>query len=79
MYIVNSKITTAIIFKKDFTHLSIRDTYRERQRHRQREEKPVLCREPDEGLDPRTPESGPEPNAEAQLLSHPGVPNCNNF
>ncbi|XP_048949377.1 mitochondrial inner membrane protease subunit 2 isoform X4 [Canis lupus baileyi] len=31
---------------------------RERQRHRQRE-KPAPCREPDVGLDPRSPGSGP--------------------
>ena len=29
----------------------------------------------DVGLDPRTPGSGPEPKADAQPLSHPGVPN----
>ena len=45
---------------------------RERQRHRQRE-KQALCREPDVGLDPRTPGSLPEPKADAQLLSHPGI------
>ena len=43
------------------------------QRHRQRE-KQVPCREPDAGLDPRTPGSHPEPKADAQPLSHPGVP-----
>ena len=32
------------------------------------------CREPDVGLDPATPGSYPEPKADAQLLSHPGVP-----
>ena len=46
---------------------------RERQRHRQRE-KQAPCREPDVGLDPRSPGSRPEPKADAQLLSHPGVP-----
>ena len=30
-------------------------------------------REPDAGLDPRTPGSRPEPNADAQLLSQPGI------
>ena len=49
---------------------------RERQRHRHRQrEKQALCREPDAGLDPQTPGSQPEPKADAQLLSHPGVPN----
>ena len=46
---------------------------RERQRHRQRE-KQDPCREPDVGLDPRTSGSHPELKADAQLLSHPGVP-----
>ena len=56
---------------KYFTYLSMRDT--ERQRHRQRE-KQALRREPDSGLDPRTLGSRPELKADAQLLSHPGVP-----
>ena len=47
--------------------------HRERQRHRQRE-KQAPCGEPDGGLDPGTPGSCPEPKADAQLLSHPGVP-----
>ena len=46
---------------------------RERQRHRQRETQAPL-REPDAGLDPRIPESHPKPKADAQPLSHPGVP-----
>ena len=32
------------------------------------------CREPDVGLDPRTPGSRPEPKAGAKSLSHPGIP-----
>ena len=43
------------------------------QRHRQRE-KQALCREPDVGLDPRTPGSRPGPKAGAKQLSHPGIP-----
>ena len=43
------------------------------QRHRQRE-KQAPCRESDVGLDPRIPELGPEPKADVQPLSHPGVP-----
>ena len=35
-----------------------RERERERQRHRQRE-KQAPCREPDMGLDPRSPGSGP--------------------
>ena len=30
--------------------------------------------QPDAGLDPGTPGSGPEPKADAELLSHPGFP-----
>ena len=46
---------------------------RERQRHRRRE-KQAPCREPDAGLDPRTPGSCPGPKAGAKPLSHPGIP-----
>ena len=51
----------------------MRDAERERQTHRQRE-KQTPWREPDVGLNPRTPGLHPEPKADAQLLSHPGVP-----
>ena len=51
----------------------MRDPQRERQRHRQKE-KQAPSREPDVGLDPRTPGSQPEPKADAQPQSHPGVP-----
>ena len=37
----------------------MRERERERQRHRQRE-KQAACREPDVGLDPRSPGSRPE-------------------
>ena len=60
-------------FFKDFIYLFMRDTQRERQRHRQRE-KQAPCREPDMGLNPRTPGSHPEPKADVQPLSHPRVP-----
>ena len=46
---------------------------RERQRPRQRE-KQASCREPDVGLHPGIPGSGPEPKADTQPLSHPGIP-----
>ena len=45
-------------FFKNFIYLFMRDTERESQRHRQRE-KQAPCREPDVGLDPRSPGSGP--------------------
>ena len=53
----------------------MRDTERERerQRHRQRE-KQAPCRKPYVGLDCRTLRSCPEPKADAQPLSYPGVP-----
>ena len=41
----------------------MRDTERERQRHKQRE-KEAPCREPDMGLDPRSPSSHPGLKAE---------------
>ena len=50
-----------------------REKERERQRHRQRE-KQAPCREPDMGLDPRTPRSHPGPKVGTKLLSHPGIP-----
>ena len=45
---------------------------KERQRHSQRE-KQAPYGMPDAGLDPRTPGSGPEPQADPQPLSHPGA------
>ena len=51
---------------------------RDRQRHRQRE-KQSPSRKPDVGLDPRTPGSPPEPNADAQPLSHSGTPRILKF
>ena len=47
-------------------------------RERERE-KQALCREPDAGLDPRTPGSRPEPKADAQPLNHPGIPVYGDF
>ena len=58
--------------------LFIYERHRKRQGHRQRE-KQASGKEPTVGLDPRTPESCPEPNATAQLLSHPGAPNYSFF
>ena len=47
----------------------MRDTERQ---HRQRE-KQALCRKPDVGLDSWTLGSYPEPKADTQPLSHPGI------
>ena len=54
------------VFKKDFIH--------ERQKQTWQREKQASCREPDAGLDPRTPESQPKPKVDAQPLSQPGAP-----
>ena len=51
----------------------MRDTERERQKHKQRE-KWAPQRELDVGLHPRTPGPCPEPKADAQPLNHPGAP-----
>ena len=50
----------------------MRDTEREAETQAEGEAAP--CREPDAAFDPRTPGSRPEPKADAQPLSHPGVP-----
>ena len=47
-------------------------TEKERQRNRQRE-KQAPYREPDVGLNLGTPGPRPDPKADAQPLSHPGV------
>ena len=46
----------------------MRDTERERRRHRQGE-KQAPCGDPDAGLDPKTPGSCPGPKAAAEPLS----------
>ena len=51
----------------------MRDTGRERERHRQRD-KQAPRREPNVGLNPGSPGSYPGLKADAQLLSHPGIP-----
>ena len=63
-----------VVVVLDFIYLLMRDT--ERQRHRQREKR-APCREPSVGLDPWTPGSRPELKADAQMLSHPGIPILN--
>ena len=68
----SNSFMTLFIFK-DFIYLFTKATERKRQRHRQRE-KQAPYREPDVGLNPGTPGSHPEPKADTQLLSHPGVP-----
>ena len=67
----SSKRYNVTSLKKDFIYSL--ETQRERERQRQRE-KQAPCRKPDVGFDPGTAGSRPEPQADAQLLSHPGVP-----
>ena len=59
-----------------FIHERHRERERERQRHRQKE-KQAPHRKPDVGLDPGTWGSLPELKADAQSLSHSGVPTFN--
>ena len=60
------------MFVLDVIYLFMRDTETE-QRHRQREKRDPQV-EPGVGLDPRTPGPSPGLKADAQPLSHPGVP-----
>ena len=69
--VMQSVIYLRLIFLKDIIYLFMRD--RERQRHRQRE-KQAPHREPDVGLDPRTPGSRPGLKAGAKPPSHLGIP-----
>ena len=61
------------LFLKKILFIYSWETHRQRQRHRQRE-KQAPCGEPNVGLGPGTSGSHPEPKADAQLLSHPGIP-----
>ena len=54
-----------------FFYLFIHDSHRERERQ---SEKQAPCREPDVGLDPRSPGSRPGPKAGAKPLRYPGIP-----
>ena len=55
----------------------MRDTQREEES--QAEGEAGSLREPDAGLDPRTPGSCPELKVDAQSLSHPGAPVWDNL
>ena len=68
--ILISWLLSLSLFSQDFIYLFTRDT--ERQGHRQRE-KQAPCREHDVGHDPRIPGSRPEPKADTQPLSYPGI------
>ena len=50
----------------------------QRGRHRQ-QEKQAPCRDPDVGLDHRTPGSRPGLKAGVKSLGHPGIPDCVHF
>ena len=60
-----------IFFKKI---LFMKDAEREAETQAEEEAGSPWSREPNVGLSPRTPGSLPEPKADAQPLSHPGVP-----
>ena len=64
LYSINFKRMPTTFFLRFYLFTHERHTQRERQRHRQREEQ-APCREPDVGLDPRTPGSHPELKADA--------------
>ena len=49
----------------------MRDTERQRQRQREKQDP---CKEPNVGLNPRTPGSGPELKAATEPPRHPPIP-----
>ena len=75
--IQNPNIHT-LFFLSVYLFMRNRERESERQRYRQRE-KQVPCRKPNMGLDLGTPGSRPEPKADAQPLSHPGIPKHTHF
>ena len=60
-------------FIHSFMRMNVKERGREKQRHRQRE-KQAPCREPDVGLDSRSPGSHSGLKAGTNPLSHPGMP-----
>ena len=70
---LNSPLTRTSFFKKIVFIHERHGAGEGRHRHRQRE-KQAPYREPDMGLDPRTPGSHPGLKAGAKLLSYPGIP-----
>ena len=71
----------SLFFFKIFLFIHERHTERERKggAETHAEGKQAPCREPDVGHDPGTPESRSEPKANAQPLSHPGIPMNDTF
>ena len=67
-----------IYFLNFYLFIPERHTHTQRQKYRKRE-KQAPCRKPHVELDPRTPGSRPEPEADAQPLSLPGVPEIFKF
>ena len=65
-------ISSFLFFFFKISYLFMRDTHRERQRHRQGE-KQSPCGEPDVGFHLKIPGSWPEPKADPQPLNYPGV------
>ena len=75
---IPARVLFNLFFFKDFIDLFMRDTERERQAETQAEGEAGSGREPDVGLEPRTPASHPGLKAGSKPLSHPGVP-CSIF
>ena len=62
------------LFKKIFLNLFIHERHTEREAETGQREKQAPFTKPDVGFDPRSLGSRPEPKADTQPLSHPGVP-----
>ena len=72
MFLYNIQLVQCHFLKKDFIYLFMRDTQTEAET--QAEGEAASPGETDVGLDPGTLGSCPEPKADAQPLSPPGVP-----
>ena len=65
---INYKSLIKKMFFKGFIYLFMRDTKREAETQREKQDP---CREPDAGLDPWTPGLGPEPKPKACSTGEP--------
>ena len=77
---IGNNSSLLLLKKKDFIYLFMRDTKRGRGRDTHRQwEKQATCREPNVGLDPRSPGSHPGWKAGTKPLSHPRIPSNSSF
>ena len=74
----NTEETRDKILKILFIYLFMRHSREGKQRNKQRK-RLAPCREPNVGLNPSHLGSHPEPKADTQLLSHPGIPESTFF